>query len=203
MADTKINVVELDDVTSIEDDDTLLLIRKKTDGTREAKRIDAGTFKGEDAYAVAVGLGFSGSYKEWEDTLQHILKSETILSAAQDAIKEMLDATEKTKTATELCNIATIHAERSRAKCDEATANATEIAQHPTYIGEDFYVYVWDTDEKLYKRTDIYVKGEDAFDVAVHAGYSGTYDEWVKLISDWSMAGVIDLDDIYNLFNNK
>lgn len=88
-------------------------------------------------------------------------------------------------------------------KMETATANATEIAQHPTYIGEDFYVYVWDTDEKLYKRTDIYVKGEDAFDVAVHAGYSGTYDEWAKLISDWSMAGVIDLDDIYNLFNNK
>lgn len=155
---------------------------------------------GEDAYEVAEKLGYKGTYKEWEKLIKMILDSVDILSAAQTAISETNIATERCRTATELCNIATIHAERSRAKCDEATAYAIAIAQHPTYVGEDYYVYVWNYEENVYKRTDIYLKGEDAFDVAKRAGYSGSYDEWVKLISEWSMAGTISINDIDKLF---
>ena len=155
---------------------------------------------GEDAYEVAKRLGYKDTYQNWEKLIQMILDSVTILSAAQTAISETNIATERCKTATELCNIATIHAERSRAECDKATAYAMAIAQHPTYVGEDYYVYVWSYEESIYKRTDIYIKGEDAFDVAKRAGYSGTYDEWVKLISQWSMAGIISINDIDKLF---
>lgn len=65
MADT-INVTGLTEVTDVQTDDTLLLIRKLTDGTREAKRIVASNFRGEDAYAVAVEKGYTGTYADWQ-----------------------------------------------------------------------------------------------------------------------------------------
>ena len=36
----------------------------------------------------------------------------------------------------------------------------TENARHPDYVGEDNYVYRWDTETQSYYNTDIYVKGE-------------------------------------------
>lgn len=42
----------------------------------------------------------------------------------------------------------------------DAADAAKETADHPTYIGEDYYVYKWNSEEKVYERTDIYVKGE-------------------------------------------
>lgn len=49
-------------------------------------------------------------------------------------------------------------------RADEATAKATEIADHPTYIGEDHYVYKWNTATKQYDKSNIYCKG-DAFSI--------------------------------------
>lgn len=40
-----------------------------------------------------------------------------------------------------------------------AVAGANSVAQHPTYIGEDYYVYEWDSANDEYTRTSIYVKG--------------------------------------------
>lgn len=47
---------------------------------------------------------------------------------------------------------------------ETATANANDTANHPTYIGEDHYVYKWNKATKAYDKTDIYVKG-DAFSI--------------------------------------
>lgn len=41
-----------------------------------------------------------------------------------------------------------------------ATDNANDTANHPTYIGEDHYVYKWNKQSKTYDKTDINVKGE-------------------------------------------
>lgn len=41
-----------------------------------------------------------------------------------------------------------------------ATQSALDTAQHPTYIGEDNYVYTWDKENQVYVKTDIYVKGD-------------------------------------------
>lgn len=49
-------------------------------------------------------------------------------------------------------------------RADDATAKATEIAEHPTYIGEDHYVYKWNTATKQYDKSNIYCKG-DAFSI--------------------------------------
>ena len=37
---------------------------------------------------------------------------------------------------------------------------ANDTANHPTYIGEDNYVYAWDKDSKSYVKSNIYVKGD-------------------------------------------
>lgn len=37
---------------------------------------------------------------------------------------------------------------------------ALEVASHPTYIGEDNYVYEWDYIAKSYNKTSVYVRGE-------------------------------------------
>lgn len=42
----------------------------------------------------------------------------------------------------------------------DAADNANDTANHPTYIGEDNYVYAWDKDSKSYVKSNIYVKGE-------------------------------------------
>ena len=41
-----------------------------------------------------------------------------------------------------------------------ATDSALDVANHPTYIGTDNYVYQWNKDAKSYNKTDIYVRGE-------------------------------------------
>ena len=43
---------------------------------------------------------------------------------------------------------------------DAATESAIDTAEHPTYIGEDNYVYKWNKGTKSYNKTDIYVRGE-------------------------------------------
>ena len=50
--------------------------------------------------------------------------------------------------------------EASIDELDTATESAIDTAEHPTYIGEDNYVYKWDKETKSYNKTDIYVKGE-------------------------------------------
>lgn len=55
---------------------------------------------------------------------------------------------------------------------DAAKDAATEVAEHPTYIGTDNYVYVWNTVTKAYDKANIYVKGE-AFNISkVYASVS-------------------------------
>lgn len=44
---------------------------------------------------------------------------------------------------------------------DTATESALDTANHPTYVGEDNYVYQWNKTNKVYVKTDIYVKGDD------------------------------------------
>lgn len=51
----------------------------------------------------------------------------------------------------------------------DAADKANNISDHPTIIGEDFYVYRWNYDTQAYIKTDIFVKG-DAF--SIHRVYA-------------------------------
>lgn len=41
-----------------------------------------------------------------------------------------------------------------------AATNANDTGDHPTYVGEDNYVYKWNKTSKTYDKTDIFVKGD-------------------------------------------
>lgn len=49
---------------------------------------------------------------------------------------------------------------RLKAESEAATASAQDTADHPTYVGEDNYVYEWDKTAKTYNKTSVYVRGE-------------------------------------------
>lgn len=74
-----------------------------------------------------------------------------IQAPAIEAAKVADAATEESLAQTELCK--------------EATDNANDTANHPTYIGTDNYVYIWNKATSSYDKTDIYVRGE-AFSIS-------------------------------------
>lgn len=45
-------------------------------------------------------------------------------------------------------------------RAEQAAKDALDTANHPTYIGSDNYVYVWDKTTQAYNKTSIYVRGE-------------------------------------------
>lgn len=55
---------------------------------------------------------------------------------------------------------ASITANSAATKALSAAEFADNIAQHPTYIGEDNYVYQWNYELSVYEKTAIYVRGE-------------------------------------------
>lgn len=64
-----INITSLDEVTAIQDGDTLPLVRTASDGSSKAYRIDGKTFKGADgksAYTIAKAEGYTGTEAEFE-----------------------------------------------------------------------------------------------------------------------------------------
>lgn len=50
--------------------------------------------------------------------------------------------------------------ESTNSEMQKAKDDAQDTADHPTYVGVDYYVYQWNKDTKKYDKTDIYVKGE-------------------------------------------
>lgn len=81
---SEINVTALDAVDGVESGDTLLLIRSKADGTREAKRITASLFAGEDAYEIAQQKGYGGTYGDWQQLVEDIVAAEGSLAKVED-----------------------------------------------------------------------------------------------------------------------
>ena len=78
-----------------------------------------------------------------------------LLSRPAEEAAERADA-----AASEAVQIANDAVEQAQSDIDEAIANAEDTANHPTYVGEDNYVYVWDKTTKSYNKTSVYVRGE-------------------------------------------
>lgn len=81
--------------------------------------------------------------------------------AASSALENAALANEKAG----LANSAAILAGQRASEAEEAAQAANETAQHPTYIGADHYVYIWNPSTKAYGKTDTYCKG-DAFSIS-------------------------------------
>lgn len=87
-------------------------------------------------------------------------KAELAAQAASDATA----AKEEAVAATQSANTAASNANEKAVLADTAAANANDTAEHPTYIGQDHYVYKWNKTAQAYDKTDIYTKG-DAFSI--------------------------------------
>ncbi len=108
-------------------------------------------------------------------------QKQAAIDAANSANKAADNANSEARKASEI-NTSIANAEALRVKAEEgrvaaeskretdfatskqaaldAAANANDTANHPTYIGEDNYVYAWDKDSQSYVKSNIYVKGD-------------------------------------------
>ena len=86
------------------------------------------------------------------------------LEDIQTAYQDVVNAVKNSEVATKNANTAASNANEKAVLADTAAANANDTAEHPTYIGQDHYVYRWNKTAQAYDKTDIYTKG-DAFSI--------------------------------------
>ena len=83
-----------------------------------------------------------------------------------------------------------------------ATASANDTADHPTYIGNDNYVYRWNKEMRTYDKTDIYVRGE-AFSIKkVYSSIDEMLSDTVNEFKEGDFC-LIDTGDVENPDNAK
>ena len=80
-------------------------------------------------------------------------------------------AKEGAETATQSANNAASNAEEKAAAANTAAQDAEKVANNPTYIGKDHYVYVYNKDTESFNKTDIYCKGEPGSSFRVAGEY--------------------------------
>lgn len=95
-------------------------------------------------------------------------KAELAAQAASDANA----AKEGAETATQSANNAASNAEEKSSLANTAAQDAEKVANNPTYIGKDHYVYVYNKDTESFNRTDIYCKGEPGGSFRVAGEYA-------------------------------
>lgn len=95
-------------------------------------------------------------------------KAELAAQAASDANA----AKEGAETATQSANNAASNAEEKAAAANTAAQDAEKVANNPTYIGKDHYVYVYNKDTESFDKTDIYCKGEPGSSFRVSGEYA-------------------------------
>lgn len=87
-------------------------------------------------------------------------------------------------------------------RVDEAIASALDTAEHPTYIGEDNYVYVWDKANKTYNKTAIYVRGESFSISKVYASVEDMEADTEHGLKEGDFV-LVNTDDVENPDNAK
>lgn len=90
---------------------------------------------------------------------------------AAQAASDVNAAKEGAETATQSANAAASNAEEKAAAANTAALNAEKVANNPTYIGKDHYVYVYNKDTESFDKTDIYCKGEPGSSFRVAGEY--------------------------------
>ena len=104
-------------------------------------------------------------------TMVPLIKTDDIDDKTFRKFQESLDETDKAlakvngviedaKSATKDANKASQDAISATQGVNAAIDNANDTASHPTKVGPDYYVYIWNSATKTYDKTDIYVKGD-------------------------------------------
>ncbi|UWI17889.1 MAG: hypothetical protein [Bacteriophage sp.] len=104
---------------------------------------------------------------------------------AAQAASDANAAKEGAETATQSANNAASNAEEKAAAANTAAQDAEKVANNPTYIGKDHYVYVYNKDTESFNKTDIYCKGEPGSSFRV-AGEYDTLEALKSAIPDGS-----------------
>lgn len=95
-------------------------------------------------------------------------KAELAAQAASDANA----AKEEAEAATQSANNAASNAEEKAAAANTAAQDAEKVANNPTYIGTDHYVYVYNKETDSFDKTGIYCKGEPGSSFRVTGEYA-------------------------------
>lgn len=94
------------------------------------------------------------------------------LEDIQTAYQDVVNAIKKSEEATSNANNAAVTAEEKATAANVAALNAEKVANNPTYIGKDHYVYVYNKDTESFDKTDIYCKGEPGSSFRVAGEYA-------------------------------
>lgn len=95
-------------------------------------------------------------------------KAELAAQAASDANA----AKEEAEAATQSANNAASNAEEKAEAANTAAQDAEKVANNPTYIGTDHYVYVYNKETDSFDKTGIYCKGEPGSSFRVAGEYA-------------------------------
>lgn len=95
-------------------------------------------------------------------------KAELAAQAASDATA----AKEEAVAATQSANNAASNAEEKAEAANTAAQDAEKVANNPTYIGTDHYVYVYNKETDSFDKTGIYCKGEPGSSFRVSGEYA-------------------------------
>lgn len=145
------------------------------------------------------------------DTQAATNAANAVTTLAETAISQATTATAAANTAKDIANAATTNANSAATRADQkaehadanatsaaaaatrateaagsantATSTALEVANNPTKVGDDGYVYKYDFESKTYIKTDILVKGKTAYQSASDGGFKGTESEFNTSLS--------------------
>lgn len=178
-------------------------------GTAEAPTITIGIPRGADGTNPVFRTGSAGiewKYSNEDDTAYRSLVSYEVLklkysdlTAADIAVLQQ-PATDKAAELETWKNGAVT-------ELNAAKDAANETAEHPTYVGVDYYVYKWNTTTKAYINTGIYTKGDTGEDGrSVKVGENGNYWYWDNTTSAYVDSGVVaaatvDINNVNVAFN--
>lgn len=91
---------------------------------------------------------------------------------AAQAASDANAAKEGAEAATQSANNAASNAEEKATAANTAAQDAEKVANNPTYIGKDHYVYVYNKKTESFNKTDIYCKGEPGSSFRVAGEYA-------------------------------
>lgn len=94
------------------------------------------------------------------------------LEDIQTAYQDVVNAIKKSEEATSNANNAAVTAEEKATAANTAAQDAEKVANNPTYIGKDHYVYVYNKNTENFDKTDIYCKGEPGSSFRVAGEYA-------------------------------
>ena len=137
-------------------------------GTAESPVFVIGIPKGKDGATPTFRTGTNGiewKYSNEADTSFRSLVGYDVLKlkftdlTASDIILLQKPATDKVQDLESWKQVAVSDIGNAISGANQARDSAIDVAEHPTYIGADHYVYQWNRVSKAYQKTAIYVRG--------------------------------------------